>query len=268
MKKLVIAIVLFGACIQSPDVSTLGGLSYTRYNDICKEDSTLFWLLDVRVSNTRDSILFSTFNNRSKLELRRQSVDPTSSLVKLLTKTCVNDSVFLKLPADSFYSALGGKCPESINCSMNLEALLWIRDKLDNKGYVAHKLAYENESINQYIKTSKWQATLDSASHIRYEFLNRNLEGHPLSKRGKLNYSISKLNGLVLTKNKDSDPLIYDVNDTSILKGIQRICSLCNEGDRVRAILPSSQAFGKDGNSKVNGFTPLVIELEIIEVTD
>jgi hypothetical protein len=38
--------------------------------------------------------------------------------------------------------------------------------------------------------------------------------------------------------------------------------------EKVRALLPSSMAFGPDGNSQVPPYTPIVIELDCVEVIE
>jgi FKBP-type peptidyl-prolyl cis-trans isomerase len=37
-------------------------------------------------------------------------------------------------------------------------------------------------------------------------------------------------------------------------------------GESARALLPSDQAFGSDGNTKIPGYTPILVEIEVLAI--
>ena len=40
------------------------------------------------------------------------------------------------------------------------------------------------------------------------------------------------------------------------------------EGESLRAVVPSDMAYGAEGNKRVPGYMPILIELEILEALD
>lgn len=256
------------SCQQEESAQTLGGFTYLPVKMDCQDSSINYWLVDMMVKTESDSVLFTTFDKANKLELKRRVIRKESSLVHLLEGLCVGQTLELNSRADSLYLGLGGKLPLNLKAEDKLIATVALRDKLSERSYIANKLAFEKQSTERYLEQFSWDAQYDSLTRIFYEKTKQAPNNPKVNQRAKLNYSIESITGRPVTKNKPENPLLFDKADKNILKGIHFLVDHLREGEKVRAILPSDQAFGPDGNSKVGGFNPIVIELEVVSLED
>lgn len=259
---------VFWGCKQQTTKQTAGGFTYKPVKMDCLDSNINYWLVDIMVKTDTDSVLFTTFNKKNKLELKRRVISQQSSLLPLLESLCVGETLELESRADSLYLGMGGKVPLSIHKEVELFATIALKDKLSERSYIANKLAFEKQSTERYLKQFSWDAQYDSLTRIYYQKMKEEPNKPQVDQRAKLNYSIESITGKFITKNKPDNPLLFDKSDKNILKGIHFLVGLLREGEKVRAILPSDQAFGPDGNSKVGGFNPIVIELEVLSLED
>ena len=86
-----------------------------------------------------------------------------------------------------------------------------------------------------------------------------------MARKSKISYAIKKLNESVIARSQEGDPFVYDPKDLGILGGIHYMMKNLAIGESGRAVVPSDQAFGADGNSKILGYTPIIIEIEVLE---
>ena len=265
--KVLILAALLSACNNS-SYNEVGGILVSRAEKVCDQDSSNHWLVDIMAKTKADSTYLNTKLLNRKIEIDAATMDKRSSVYKVLKETCAGDSVSFKLPADSFYLALGGVSPVWLNGKDEIWVTLWVQDKLNNLQYIAHKQVFEAERIAEYINNSKWSGQLDSTTEIYFELLKKNDKKIVPFKKAKFKYVIKSLQDNVLAFSKDEDPLVMDANDKSILLGIHFLSKQLAVGESLRAVLPSSQAFGPKGNSKVAGYMPIAVELELLEIIE
>ena len=55
------------------------------------------------------------------------------------------------------------------------------------------------------------------------------------------------------------------MSDQQVIGGIQFLASKLSKGESIRAIVPSDFAFGAKGNNIILGYTPIIIEMELID---
>jgi len=241
-----------------------GRVEYWRGGAACTEGVKNHWLLDVEAANACDSVYLNTNTLHRKLELHRLMLDSTTTFYKLLSQTCKGDSLELKLSANDFYTGLGGAVPENIGVNDVLKVKIWMRDMLDDIGHIAYKKLFESEIINRYIEQNKWNATRDINTLIYFERLKTNDKPRGTSEKTEISFIIKSLNEYELAGTQEGKPYIYNPKDLNLLGGIHFLMANLAVGESARAILPSDQAFGSDGNTKIPGYTPILVEIEVL----
>jgi hypothetical protein len=269
-KLLIIACIatLLWSCTDEAQSQFLGSIEYVRVGEPCNNAVKQHWLIDLEASDGTDSIYLNTIKLNRKVELNKDLIDSNSNVFSLIKTTCVGDSITMFLTANEFYTSLGGSVPLFLDGDIRIKIKIWIRDALNPIEYLAHKRAYELQSIKQYLKKNHWRAAEDSATGIYYEMLMDFKAREEPFKKAKLKYTMMSLNQDLIANSKDGDPFIFDVNDRSVLLGIQFLAKMLTPGESLRAIIPSHQAFGPTGNSKVAGYTPILVELKLLEIVE
>ena len=76
--------------------------------------------------------------------------------------------------------------------------------------------------------------------------------------------SVAELNGIYSSSNT-YEPLKMTVGSSSIIKGLSYTVKYMKKGGKARVIVPSASAFGEYGNNIVTPYTPIVLEVELVE---
>lgn len=260
---IIVLVVLIISCSEDA-FQQEGDVFYKRGSSTCSDDKN-HWLIDIKAHNSEDSIYLDTRALGRKIEIHRLNTDTSTTFIQLLSSTCKADSIQFRIRAQHFYTALKGSVPSYLNDSDFVTTTLWMRDKLTDIEHIAYKKAFERNQIDQFIKNQRWNGTLDSSSLIYYEKLKM---GHiqPVKfKKAKIKYVLKKINGQVIYSTKDEEPFMYDVSDQQVIGGIQFLAGKLSKGESIRAIVPSDFAFGATGNTIISGYTPIIIEMELID---
>lgn len=270
MKKPVIllyTLIFLIACAEKP-MEKLGNVTFERNGKVCKTTNKNHWLIDLVARNAKDSIYLNTDALGRKIEVHKRQLDSNSTLFSLLEETCKNDSLRIHLTAQEFYSSMNGSVPTYLKKNEQIKIKLWMRDKLTDIEHIAYKKVYENDAIRRYTEKMRWNSIRDSATGIVYEQLKK-IESSPKDiKKAKVNYVIRSLNEKLIAKSDEDMLLIYDIEDQNILGGIRFLISKLGAGESARAVVPSEMGYGADGNSRVPGYMPLLIEVEIKEILE
>mgnify|MGYP001593482568 CR=1 FL=1 len=269
MKQLLVGVVLLSfmvSCGDKPyDVDR--GVEYLRGGDQC-DDVKDHWLVDLEAKTSSDSMYLSTHTLNRKVELQVSQLDTNSTLFRLLSETCESDSIKLKIEAQNFYRPLGGSVPFHLLEDEMIFVTVWMRDKLNDIEHIAFKKIYESQAMVNFVDQNNWNCDRDSVSQIYFERLKTNDGKRGSQDKVSVLYSIKTLNNKILISSKPDDPLVYNVNDRGIIKGIRFMVEHLAIGESARAVIPSDYAYGPDGNGKVPGYMPIIIELEVLDKAD
>lgn len=264
-----IGLLLLGlaACSEQQSWNKFEGLEYKGELNDCQDDAVNYYLLDLHLKNETDSSIINTYKLGRKLEVAKGSMDGTSGLARLIARMCPGDSLDLKLPLDSIYLALGGQRPAGLEAGQGKMSLV-LSDALTEIKYDAHKRVFEKQSMERYVNRFRWAVEYDSVSGVYYEYLKHSRSSAVEYSKAEIAYVIKGLNDELIEYSKDGEPLIYDRSDGALLKGMHVVASKLQKGDKIRAILPSSMAYGKKGKGRIPAFYPLVIEMELLEIIE
>ena len=265
MKHYYIIGLLFLAACTDVKVTQERGAEYTTSGEDCSDINDEYFLMDVVLKDQKDSVLLNTLELGRKLEIRREQLDSHMLLAELVMKLCSGDSIAISMNADSFYMALGGMRPVNLP-SQKVSAWLRMQDKLTALQYGVHKQLFEQESMAKYVEKFRWNATYDSATGIYFEKLKSSRSNQVPFKEASFSYVLKTINEDLIAYSKEDDPLIVNSdNSNGLMKGIRFVSSLLKEGESARALIPSSAAFGTQGNEKVPPYFPIILELEYLE---
>ena len=262
------ALAALASCSSEEEFQQKGDIFYIPGKSTCTQTNKNHWLMDLVARNSNDSVYLNTITLNRKIEVHKLQLDTSSALYDILENTCSEDSITLKLPAKAFYNGLNGQVPAYLADDEQITVNLYMRSKLTDMEHISHKTLFERRAMASFVQANRWNSTQDSSTHIYFELLKTKEGASKNYNKAKVKYTISGLNNKVIANGDKNSPLVYDVNDKGVLKGIQFLMSKIGAGESIRGIIPSSQAFGQDGNQRIPGFTPLLIELEVLEVLE
>lgn len=85
----------------------------------------------------------------------------------------------------------------------------------------------------------------------------------------KLHYTLFTIEGEKLDSSYDRDePIQVTLNQNQVIKGWEEGIQTISEGGKSRIIMPSSLAYGEGQNGKILPYSPLIFEIELLEIVN
>ncbi|WP_373514291.1 FKBP-type peptidyl-prolyl cis-trans isomerase [Persicitalea sp.] len=131
------------------------------------------------------------------------------------------------------------------------------------------ELAKNEKSIQDYLTKNSLSATKDSSGLYYVKQVN-----NPQGAKAKVGdevaiyYKIYTLDGVVVdsTETAAKNPLRFTFGTNYHLPGVERAISLMREGEKMTLLLPFYLAFGNVGYDKIPAYSPIRVELELVQV--
>jgi FKBP-type peptidyl-prolyl cis-trans isomerase FkpA len=246
---------------------TSNGLEYHFFNKNSATpngDIEDIYSLNISIYNTKSELLFKEF----LMFERYQSVYP-GDFHEGLSMLGVGDSAVFKLNADSFFYNHGMEKPKGI--SQPDEMINVHVGAISVHNPLQHLIAMSEKEVlmmNKFVERKKWDVTVDSTG-IQYEITVHNPDGAQVKYGDEvsLTYLYYTLNENIIQKTKEGDFWKFTVGDESRISGLSRILPFMKKGERMRAILPFTEAFGPQGMGiQIPAYTSIVIELQVHDI--
>jgi len=273
-----------------------GGLLYDIHID--KGGPTIkegdFISVNVIAKTDGDSVLFSTYDSGRPSFLVMQKPRSKGDILSGLALLAEGDSATVKTNIDSI-SKKGGQKPPFKGKYIVYEIKV---EKVIAKGKLSDEVF--RGRVNDYVKTQSDGLRKEEPGKIKKYIADNNLK--VTTTASGLNYIITKqgtgikpitadtvvvyytgkfLSGKVFDSNIKEDaqkaklpvnpmspykPIRFALGITGMIPGWNEGLLLLNKGSKVTLILPSSLAYGEQGYQQIPGFTPLVFDIELVDV--
>lgn len=271
------------------------GLLYNIYNDkggpkIKQGD---FINVDLVVKNEGDSVLFSSYESGHSQPLilpKSQFKGDVFDGIQLLSE---GDSATIKVSADSVFKK-GPKPPgfkgKYIIYDVKVNKVI-AKGTLTDQVFQSQITTYmqaqatalktkEPVSIKKYIDDNKLNVTKTDSG--LYYTITKPGNG-PVPAIGDtvvVNYVGKMLNGKVFDSNikaeavkgklpsmpRAYEPIRFPVGQKRVIAGWDQGLALLNKGAKATFVIPSKLAYGEQGNGPIAPFTPLVFEVELVDI--
>ncbi|MDR1974347.1 MAG: FKBP-type peptidyl-prolyl cis-trans isomerase [Bacteroidales bacterium] len=194
------------------------------------------------------------------------------------------DSVVFKVNMDSINKYQGGGAPTT----KEKYATYGIKvTRLFSESELAIEMELEAERmkpvedslINNYLKEHKLNAKQTESGLYLVSVRSGSGATHAVGETVSINYIGKFLNGQIFDGNWESElkkegintegrrfnPLSVTVGSGQVIPGFEEAIMMMKKGGRATVILPSSLAYGAQGNQVIPPYTPLVFEIEILK---
>jgi FKBP-type peptidyl-prolyl cis-trans isomerase len=270
------------------------GMLYNKYTDKAgpKAKEGDFLLINMVIKNDADSVLFSTYdaNRPQPLVLQKpQFKGDVFDGIKLLAE---GDSASIKLSADSIFK----KSPKPptfkgkyVIYDLKIEKLI-PKGKMTDAVFQQEVTKYmmdmgqqmknaEPAKIKKYIADKKLNVTKTDSG--LYYVITKPGSG-PLPAVGDtvvVNYTGSQVNGKVFDSNVKDEavkaklpnpssraPIRVPVGQRRVIAGWDQGLLLLNKGAKATMVIPSSLAYGEQGNGPIGPYSPLIFDVEVLDI--
>lgn len=272
-----------------------GGLLYNIHTDKSTPVMQVgdFASINVVAKNDGDSVLFSTYESGQPQFLLLQAPQIKGDVYSGIALLSEGDSATIKISADSIFK--GGQRPPNFKgkylvYDIKVEKVI-PKGKLTDQVFQGNVTSYINtqkeavktgepKKIETYIAGTKLNYN-KTASGLRY-IITKPGSG-PMIAAGDtavVNYVGRFFNGKIFDTNIKAEaekaktvnpqapyePIRFAVGQSAVIPGWDEGMQLLNKGAKASFVIPSSLAYGEQGNQMIAPFTPLTFEVEIVDI--
>ena len=227
-----------------------------------------YYLFDLIVTRDNDSVISNSYQSGIPAKFLRRKSLYKGDINEALAMCAVGDSLSIRLLADSFYISHNFSVPEFLVAGEKLTFTMKIREILKLGQFKLKMFENELDEMDAFVQKKRWNVKTDTITGIKYEITKPNPAGKTIQTGDQVEftYFYYYLNEKIIAKSKEGDPWIFDVGDPNHIRGLSTALCFGKEGEKLRAILPFSEAFGEEGRAAIPPYSTIVLELDILKV--
>ncbi|PTQ92686.1 FKBP-type peptidyl-prolyl cis-trans isomerase [Mucilaginibacter yixingensis] len=274
-----------------------GGLLYNIHEDKSGQNMKEgdFIYLNMIIKNDADSVMMSTYNTGRAIPTILPKPQNPGDIYAGLALLSEGDSATVKINADSIFKAGQPKPPgfkgkflvyqikvEKVIAKGKLDDVMF-RNRINEffKGLADQAKKEEPGKIAKYVADNKLDVK-KTASGLNYVITKPGSGPTPVagdtvevSYVGKLTSGKAFETNIKAEAEKDKSlfnpmnpykPFKFAIGQHQVVPGWDEGLSLMNKGAKATLIFPSSLGYGEQGNGPIGPFTPLVFEVELVNI--
>lgn len=276
-----------------------GGLLYNIVDD--KMGPTMqpgdFFSVNLTVKNDADSVLFSSYDQGTPFMRVLAKPQQKGDIMAGLAYLSEGDSAVIKTNIDSLYKGTRPPTMKGKYQIFTIKVLKVIqKGNLDEKVFEGRVNDYYTKTVNvikekakaaqpgkikKYIADNKLTVTT-TASGLQYQITKMGAGEKPVAGDTVSVYYVGKFtDGKVFDTNIKEEakkanmsnpmnpykPIRFALGTPGMIPGWNEALQLLPKGTKATLILPSSLAYGDNGYQRIGPFTPLVFDVELVDIT-
>lgn len=215
----------------------------------------------------KDSILYSNFGSPNRLF--KVNADTVSDFDKLLLNVHIGDSIIIEPPIDSIVSQISNivaRPSDNLRFYIKVHQIISQKELSEHDRQVLERQKQEDSTIADFVsryypEAEKKQSGLYILSHYKTQGAKAEY-GDTIS----VYYSVCDTTNKQLDSNKDLKPFEFILGDDGLIAGWSEGVSYMKKGERMKILIPSRLAYGEAGYGAISPFSPLIFDLNLVEV--
>lgn len=226
---------------------------------------------------TKDSTLMDTKENGNPFRLQVDSGSFVGDIMNAFSILRNGDSAVVITGAyDFFTKTVGAQMPDFIDSAEVLYFTIKLntvesQEEAKQKAEAdnAQAALKEQEELAAYIQSNGITAE-PTASGLYYISTEAgNGKAAEVSKKAKVHYTGKFLNGQVFDSSVDrGEPFEFTLGVGQVIRGWDEGIAMMKVGEKATLIIPSSIAYGPQQNGPIPGFSTLVFDVELLDVSE
>lgn len=235
----------------------------------------------------KDSVLASTYVIGHPVRTQVTASQNVADLTEIFPLLAVNDSAFVKVPTDSIFKGHEDQRPpffpkgSYLDVILKIEKVQSLNDAIAERNAAMEKMkTAELADANKYI-ANHMLVLKTTASGLKYMITKASVKRKPLKGDTVLvNYTGRTTDGKIFDSNiadvaqlaglnqpgRTYEPIQVVVGNGRVIPGWDEGLLLLNEGAKARFVIPSSLAYGGQGQGDIAPFSTLIFDVELVKV--
>lgn len=217
----------------------------------------------------------SNSSNRKYLRKLGEATHSGGSFEDGLLLMSLGDSAVFRILADNFL--LKSENFNTFPTDVKLGDMIIVKVKIidilnkDDAEKIVSNKYHESEDVelkllHRYLKNSNIDTTPNTSGVYIQKLESGNGEIVKSASIVSIDFMLTLIDGTLVETSYGKQAFIFKIDADEVIKGLNDGLKGLKEGDSIKLIVPSKLAYGKQGSGKIQSFSTLVFNIEIIKV--
>lgn len=224
---------------------------------------------DLIIKAPNDTVFTNTYKRNEPIEMPLQKGAFKGSFENTLTHLSVGDSATIFVSADSLFMRVQQPLPQGV--AKGSDMLFIVKIKAIQTQAQFQKAQEEKKNNELKLMDDFAKKNFPNATKTQYGMYRVVLkEGAGATivagKTVKVDYTGKLMNGTIFDSSAGKQPIEFPVGQGAVIPGWEQALMMMKKGEKCIFFIPSNLAYGEQGSGPIPPFSPLVFEMEVIDV--
>lgn len=224
---------------------------------------------DLVIKAPNDTVFTDTYKRKEPIVMPIQKGAFKGSFDNALTHLSAGDSATVYVSADSLFMRVQQPLPPGVTKGSDMKFIVKIKSIQTMAEF--QKAQEEKKNNEAKIMENYAQKNFPNATKTQYGMYRVVLkEGSGATitsgKSVKVDYTGKLINGTTFDSSVGREPIELSVGQGAVIPGWEQALMMMKKGEKSIFFIPSNLAYGEQGSGPIPPFSPLIFEMEVIDV--
>ena len=224
---------------------------------------------DLIIKAPNDTVFTDTYKRKAPIEMPLPKGQFKGSFENALTHLSVGDSATVMVSADSLFSRVQQPLPAGVPKGSDMKFIVKIKAIQTMAQFQKAQEEKKNSELklmDNFAKKNFPNAT--KTQYGMYRVVLKEGAGATIVSGNtvKVDYTGKLMNGEIFDSSKGKQPLEFPIGQGAVIPGWEQALMMMKKGEKSIFFIPSNLAYGEQGSGPIPPFSPLVFEMEVIDV--
>ncbi len=232
-----------------------------------KEGDILTFDLIIKAPN--DTVFTDTYKRKEPIVMPLSKGAFKGSFENSLTHLSVGDSATVYVSADSLFMRVQQPLPQGVTKGSDMKFIVKIKSIQTMAQFQKAQEEKKNNEVKlmeNFAKKNFPNATKTQYGMYRVVLKEGTGATIPSGKTVKVDYTGKLMNGQIFDSSAGKQPLEFPIGQGAVIPGWEQALMMMKKGEKSIFFIPSNLAYGEQGSGPIPPFSPLIFEMEVIDV--
>jgi FKBP-type peptidyl-prolyl cis-trans isomerase len=224
---------------------------------------------DLVIKAPNDTVFTDTYKRKEPIQMPVQKGAFKGDFMNTLTHLVAGDSATVYVSADSLFIRAQQPLPQGVAKGSDMKFIVKIRSIQTQAEFQKAQEEKKNNEVKlmeNFAKKNFPNATKTQYGMYRVVLKEGSGATIEAGKTVKVDYTGKLMNGNIFDSSAGKQPIEFPVGQGAVIPGWEQALMMMKKGEKCIFFIPSNLAYGEQGSGPIPPFSPLIFEMEVIDV--
>ncbi|RYU95963.1 FKBP-type peptidyl-prolyl cis-trans isomerase [Emticicia agri] len=224
---------------------------------------------DLVIKAPNDTVFTDTYKRKEPITMPVQKGQFKGDFINTITHLSVGDSATIYVSADSLFMRAQQPLPPGVSKGSDMRFIVKVRNIQTMAQFQKAQEEKKNNELqlmDNFAKKNFPNAT--KTQYGIYRVVVKEGTGATIiaGNTVKVAYTGKLMNGTIFDSSVGKQPIEFPVGQGAVIPGWEQALMMMKKGEKNIVFIPSNLAYGEQGSGPIPPFSPLIFEMEVIDV--